>query len=141
MMKCDPESKRKPGEVYNTKLIVGFIFDDGAPLETAVVYALDFVEERARELGALGEWEDLCGRREKGQCLCDNHSRDNLAATPEDAVDRSTTMPFQPLTASSYIHPSMTMPFYVLFTPSVTYTSTAMPPQPLAASSDTAHPL
>jgi hypothetical protein len=59
--------------IYNIKMILDFI-KDGVPVRTAEQYALDFVAERALELGKEEEWEDRCGRREKmapSPCLCD----------------------------------------------------------------------
>ncbi|KAI0249369.1 hypothetical protein BJV78DRAFT_700477 [Lactifluus subvellereus] len=62
----------EPCRIYDTKLVLGYILDDGTPLERAEKYALDFVAERALELKKANEWEDLCGRRVKtGRCRCD----------------------------------------------------------------------
>jgi hypothetical protein len=51
-----------PRHVYNTKAVLEWI-KDGTPVETAAGYALGFVSEKAHELGFVGEWEDLWGRR------------------------------------------------------------------------------
>jgi hypothetical protein len=57
--------------IYDIKLIIEYV-KDGAPVRTAEKYALDFVAERALELGKVEEWEDLCGRRARmNPCLCD----------------------------------------------------------------------
>jgi hypothetical protein len=48
---------------------------DGTPIETAAGYALDFVLEKARELGFVEEWEDLWGSRGKKV----QHRRDRKA--------------------------------------------------------------
>ncbi len=40
---------------------------DGTPVETAATYALDFVSEKAWELGFVEEWENLWGRRKNVQ--------------------------------------------------------------------------
>jgi hypothetical protein len=62
----------EPCPIYDTKLVLGYILDDGTPVETAEKYALDFVAEKAVELKKEEDWEDLCGRRAKaGQCHCD----------------------------------------------------------------------
>jgi hypothetical protein len=66
-----PEIDREPCQIYNTKLVLDYI-RDGAPVRSVHKYALDFVLERALELGKMEEWEDLCGRRAKaGWCDCD----------------------------------------------------------------------
>ena len=68
---CDPGNDREPGQIYDTMLVLGYI-EDGSPARRAEKYALDFVAERALELGKVAEWEDLCGRRAKtGWCRCD----------------------------------------------------------------------
>jgi hypothetical protein len=62
-----------PGKIYDKLLVLGFIFEDRVPVEKAEKYALDFVAEKALELGKEVEWDDLCGRREKmGGCRCNN---------------------------------------------------------------------
>jgi hypothetical protein len=63
--------KREPGQIYDYASILCFIFEDGITYRTAECYALDFVAEKARELGMEEEWKDLCGRRAKGgPCRC-----------------------------------------------------------------------
>ncbi|KAI0249358.1 hypothetical protein BJV78DRAFT_699727 [Lactifluus subvellereus] len=69
--KCHPGDEREPGVIYDLKLVVGYI-DDGSPVRRAEKYVLDFVAERALELGKVEEWADLCGRQAKiGWCRCD----------------------------------------------------------------------
>jgi hypothetical protein len=69
---CHPGHEHKPVLIYDTKLVLGYILEDGAPVERAEKYALDFIRERALELGKVEEWEDLCGRRAAtGRCRCD----------------------------------------------------------------------
>lgn len=61
----------EPGLIYDTKLVLDYIFEDHIPIDSAEKYALDFVAFKALELGKMEEWEDLCGRRAKtGQCTC-----------------------------------------------------------------------
>ena len=70
--KCHSGDRLEPYPIYDTKLVLGYILDDGTPVETAEKYALDFVAERALELKKEDDWEDLCGRRAKtGRCRCD----------------------------------------------------------------------
>jgi hypothetical protein len=59
---ADP--KVEPCHVYDSKVVLDWI-KDGTPVETAAGYALDFVSEKARELGFVEEWEDLWGGRGK----------------------------------------------------------------------------
>ena len=59
---ADP--KVGPRQVYDTKMILEWI-KAGIPVETAKGYALDFVSEKAGELGFVEEWKDLWGRRGK----------------------------------------------------------------------------
>jgi hypothetical protein len=62
----------EPRPIYNTGLVLDYIFKSGAPVRSAEKYALDFVAERALELRKVEEWEDLCGRRARiGWCRCD----------------------------------------------------------------------
>jgi hypothetical protein len=66
-----PGYELRPVTIYDVKLVLGYILEDGAPVERVEKYALDFVAERAVELGKVEEWEDLCGRRiETGRCRC-----------------------------------------------------------------------
>jgi hypothetical protein len=65
----------EPRPIYNTGLILDYIFKDGAPVERAEKYALDFVYETALREGLVGVWKDRCGRKEKlGQCRCDEQA-------------------------------------------------------------------
>jgi len=67
---CGPNSAR--GDIYDAKLVLGYIFEDGTAVEVAERFTLRFVAERAFELGRVEEWRDLCGRRvNTGQCRCD----------------------------------------------------------------------
>ncbi|KAI0249384.1 hypothetical protein BJV78DRAFT_701384 [Lactifluus subvellereus] len=67
---CGPSSMR--GDIYDTKLVLGYILEDGVAVEVAERFALQFVAERGLEFGKVEEWEDLCGRRAKnGWCRCD----------------------------------------------------------------------
>jgi len=71
LKRCHPGDEREPGMIYGLKLVVGYI-DDGTSVRRAEKYALDFVAERALELGKVEEWADLCGRQAKtGWCRCD----------------------------------------------------------------------
>jgi hypothetical protein len=68
---CDPGRRSEPGMVYNTQFVLGLI-DDGTAIDVVKSQTRYFVAERARELGKVGDWEDLCGRRYKtGHCDCD----------------------------------------------------------------------
>jgi hypothetical protein len=60
---CHPGYKLKPITIYDAKLVIGYILEDGAPVWRVEKYALDFVEQRAVDLEKVEEWEDLCGRR------------------------------------------------------------------------------
>jgi hypothetical protein len=65
--------ERQPGQIYDKVLFLQYIFEDHVPVARAEKYALDFVAERARELGKEVEWDDLCGRRRKtSRCRCNN---------------------------------------------------------------------
>ncbi|KAI0253396.1 hypothetical protein BJV78DRAFT_208054 [Lactifluus subvellereus] len=63
--KCGPKPPREQYEIYNTKLVLEWILEDNVRVETAVRYALNFVQERALELGKAQEWRDTFGRRGK----------------------------------------------------------------------------
>jgi Zinc finger, C2H2 type len=60
--KCGPKPERKQYEIYLTDLILDWILE-GVPVERAARYALDFVAERALELGKGEEWGNLWGNR------------------------------------------------------------------------------
>ena len=45
--------------IYDPKLILGWISDKVVSFEVAEQYALDFVQERARELGKAHLWGNL----------------------------------------------------------------------------------
>lgn len=60
---CGPKPERDQYQIYDTRLILGWILEDDVPLNVAVGYALDFVGERARELGKVEAWRDLWGRQ------------------------------------------------------------------------------
>jgi hypothetical protein len=53
---------REQCQIYDTELILGWILEDDTPVQVAASYALEFVEERARELGKAGMWSDPWGR-------------------------------------------------------------------------------
>ena len=60
--KCGPRPVQEQCQIYDTKLILGWILEDDTPVQVAASYALEFVGERARELGKAGMWSDLWGR-------------------------------------------------------------------------------
>lgn len=60
--KCGPMPEREQYQIYNTNLILGWILEDDTPVQVAASYALDFVGERARELGKVESWRNLWGR-------------------------------------------------------------------------------
>jgi hypothetical protein len=53
--KCGPKPPRKHYEIYNTRLVLGWIINDNASADSAVRYALDFAQEKAMELGKTEE--------------------------------------------------------------------------------------
>jgi hypothetical protein len=53
--------EREQYQIYNTNLILGWILEDDTPAHVAASYALDFVRERARELGKVESWSNLWG--------------------------------------------------------------------------------
>ncbi|KAI0301020.1 hypothetical protein B0F90DRAFT_1817307 [Multifurca ochricompacta] len=48
-------------EIYNTKLVLSWISENGMSIYAVAWHALRFVEQKARELGKLEEWENLWG--------------------------------------------------------------------------------
>ncbi|KAH9974637.1 hypothetical protein BGW80DRAFT_150028 [Lactifluus volemus] len=62
--KCG-QRPRKQCQIYEKKLILDWILNDGEPIEKVVCYALSFVSEKARELGKVEEWRDAWGRQGK----------------------------------------------------------------------------
>jgi Zinc finger, C2H2 type len=64
--KCGPKPERRQYEIYVTGLVLDWIIE-GASVERAARYALDFVAERALELGKAEEWRDLWGARSRGR--------------------------------------------------------------------------
>jgi hypothetical protein len=71
LKKYHPGDEHEPGVIYNVQLILGYI-EGGTPGHRVKKYALDFVAERAIELGMVAEWGDLCGRQTRGlSCICD----------------------------------------------------------------------
>ncbi|KAI0003325.1 hypothetical protein BJV74DRAFT_524693 [Russula compacta] len=64
---CGPRPERGQYQVYDTKLILSWILEDNTPVEVAARYALDFVGERAKELGKEEAWKDLWGRPSQGR--------------------------------------------------------------------------
>jgi hypothetical protein len=66
-----PGEEFEQSPIYDTKLVLGYIFDGSTAIEVAERFALRFVAERAVELGKVEEWNDLCGRRARtGHCRC-----------------------------------------------------------------------
>ena len=65
--KCGPKPEPEQYQIYDTKLVLGWILEDDVPLKIAVGYALDFVGEKARELGKVEVWRDLWGRQSQGK--------------------------------------------------------------------------
>jgi len=61
---CGPTPEREQYEIYITDLVLDWILE-GVSVERAASYALDFVAERALELGKVEEWRDLWGDRGK----------------------------------------------------------------------------
>ena len=57
--KCGPKPEPGQYQIYDTKLILGWILEGDIPLKVAAGYALDFVGERAIELGKVEAWRDL----------------------------------------------------------------------------------
>ncbi|KAH9993714.1 hypothetical protein BJV74DRAFT_795556 [Russula compacta] len=70
-LKCDPTFKKSKRiqyriyQIYDTKLILGWILDDFVPINTAANFALGFVEERTRELGREEVWAEPWGHKVK----------------------------------------------------------------------------
>ena len=62
---CGPKPERDQYQIYDTRLILGWILEDDVPFNVAVGYALDFVGERAIELGKVEAWRDLWGRQSR----------------------------------------------------------------------------
>jgi len=56
------DPKVEPCLIYDTEVVLDWI-KMGTPIKTVANYALDFVSEKARELGFEEEWKDLWGRR------------------------------------------------------------------------------
>ena len=73
--KCGPKPAREQYQIYDTKLILNWALNDNAPVEAVVRYALDFVGERALELGKVEQWSDLWGRQGKRARRRYNHLR------------------------------------------------------------------
>lgn len=62
--KCGPKPERERYEIYVADLVLEWILEEpGISTESGTNYALDFVAERALELGKMGEWADLWGPR------------------------------------------------------------------------------
>ncbi len=60
--KCGPMPVQEQYQIYDTDLVLGWILEDDTPVHVAASYALDFVEERAREFGKVEVWSNLWGR-------------------------------------------------------------------------------
>jgi hypothetical protein len=60
---CHLGYELKPITIYDAKLVIGYILEDGAPVKRVEKHVLDFVAERVAELGKVEEWEELCSRR------------------------------------------------------------------------------
>jgi hypothetical protein len=59
--KCGPRPEQEEYQIYDTNLILGWILEGDTPIRVAASYALDFVGERAKELGKVETWSDLWG--------------------------------------------------------------------------------
>jgi hypothetical protein len=58
--KCGPKPKsEKECTIYNAKLITRWIREDSVSIEIAEMFALNFVQERAKELGKENLWTNL----------------------------------------------------------------------------------
>ncbi|KAI0250316.1 hypothetical protein BJV78DRAFT_590033 [Lactifluus subvellereus] len=58
---CGPKLSREQYTIYDIDLVLGWILDDKQSVEKAARYALDFVSEKAQELGIEEEWANLWG--------------------------------------------------------------------------------
>jgi hypothetical protein len=70
---CDPGNEHDPCLLYNKRIVLGWLFEDGARVETVEMYALDFVMEWAVKQGNQVVLSDPCGRQgtqSTGQCPC-----------------------------------------------------------------------
>ena len=57
--KCGPRPEwEEECLIYDPKLILQWILEESIPFEVAAMYALEFVNERARELGKVDVWRD-----------------------------------------------------------------------------------
>jgi hypothetical protein len=66
--KCGAKPERvEQFEIYNTDLILHWLLNESAPLETVETYALGFIEEKARELGKVDKWGLKEWRKSKSQ--------------------------------------------------------------------------
>jgi len=65
--KCGPKPSRDQYEIYDTNLVLDMILEAGTSVDIATSYALDFVAERALELGKEEEWKDRWGRQSQGR--------------------------------------------------------------------------
>ncbi|KAI0256598.1 hypothetical protein BJV78DRAFT_292392 [Lactifluus subvellereus] len=86
---CAPGQQNEPCSLYNKKLVLGWVFEDGTPVETVERYALDFVREWAEKEGNQAVLNDPCGRqgtRNTGQCPCNEHHEVSTIAAPENAT-------------------------------------------------------
>ncbi|KAI0249361.1 hypothetical protein BJV78DRAFT_699843 [Lactifluus subvellereus] len=89
---CDPGNEDKPCSLYDKKLVLGWIFDDGTPVETVERYVLDFVREWALKQGNQAVLNDPCGRQgtqNTGQCPCNEPLEVGTitTVTPENATN------------------------------------------------------
>jgi hypothetical protein len=81
LRECDPVNEQDPCSLYDKKLVLGWIFEDGTPVATVERYALDFVREWGMKQGNLAVLNDPCGRQENGntgQCSCNEPVSNHL---------------------------------------------------------------
>jgi len=64
---CGPKPSREQYQIYDTNLVLDLILEAGTSVDVAASYALDFVAERAMELGKGEEWRDRWGRQMQGR--------------------------------------------------------------------------
>lgn len=78
---CGPKLSPEQYTIYDVDLVLGWILDDNQNVEKAARYALDFVAEKAWELGMVEGWANLWGhpteensasrrnRQRRGSCI------------------------------------------------------------------------
>jgi len=63
--KCGEKPRKDQYQIYNVEFVLGMIKDQGTSISIAAGYAVDFVIERARELGKEGWVKDPWGRTDE----------------------------------------------------------------------------